>query len=117
MNDLIKEVTDNEGFINPIVVSYKLDISISTLAETLNLPESKDGIQLIYSLSSQTRLHQLLIILDMIEPWCGSYHQAYVWFMLEIIPGFGVTACVLLQQDRAQAIMAYIHQISEGGYA
>lgn len=74
----------------------------------------------IYSKSklSQKRLHEMLLIINRVSPWCGSGSQAFAWYCSEPIPGFGeLTAGDIVNRGQIEGVVNYLNQIAEGGYS
>ena len=67
---------------------------------------------------TQTRLRQMLEILNRVEDVTGSPLAAYAWFRAEPLPGFGgLTPDGLVREGRADEVHAYLDRIAAGGYA
>lgn len=57
-------------------------------------------------------------ILDLVEPWAGSRSAARAWYQTYTISVLGgLTAEQLMDQGKADEVIAYIAHISQGGYA
>lgn len=67
---------------------------------------------------TQTRLREMLEILNRIEAQTGSEIAAYAWFRSEPLPGFGgMTPDQLVRDGRADQVHAYLSRVMAGGYA
>jgi hypothetical protein len=67
---------------------------------------------------TQTRLREMLEILNRVEAQTGSEIAAYAWFRSEPLPGFGgMTPDQLLRDGRADQVHAYLNRVMAGGYA
>lgn len=70
------------------------------------------------SAKTQTRLREMVEIVNRLTPRFGSALVAYAWFRSEPLPGFGgLTAARLVQNGEAQAVMDYIEAVDAGGFA
>jgi uncharacterized protein (DUF2384 family) len=59
-----------------------------------------------------------LRILTMAEEMAGSEQQAANWFTHQPIPGWaGKTACDLVQEGKADKVLAYLEAVRSGVYA
>jgi hypothetical protein len=67
---------------------------------------------------TQSRLREMVEILNRLSPRFGSALVAYAWYRSEPLPGFGgQTAARLVQDGRADAVMGYIDAVDDGGFA
>lgn len=89
------------------------------LARSLGL--GKDAIQRkerIASDRTQRRLRQMVEVLSKVEPRFGSPLVAYAWYRSEPLAGFsGQTAMQLVQDNRADDVLAYIDAVDAGIHA
>jgi len=70
------------------------------------------------SAKTQTRLRELVEIINRLTPRFGSGLVAYAWVRSEPLPGFGgMTPARLLQDGHAAAVMDYIDAVDAGGFA
>lgn len=70
------------------------------------------------SAKTQTRLREMVEIVNRLTPRFGSALVAYAWFRSEPLPGFGgLTAAGLVQKGAAAAVMDYIDAVDAGGFA
>lgn len=68
--------------------------------------------------TTQSRLKDVVEILNRVEPWCGSIPQAYAWYRSQPLPSFGgQTAEDLVKAGRGEAVKSYLSRIAVGGYA
>ena len=66
----------------------------------------------------QTRMRDMIEIINRAQPWAGSVNQAFAWYRSQPLPSFGdQTAEELVKEGRADAVKAYLSRINEGGYA
>lgn len=119
MRTLREQLSDQRGYINPIAFTYVFHISMPTLMASLNIPtcgyEEQDD---LYIKNMQRCLSELVDILSGLHPLCGSYLETYEWYKTHCITGFGgLTAYDLVKGGRADAVLHYIEQIKQGGYA
>jgi len=89
------------------------------MAETLGLPlegsqESKRG----HGQNPQTRMREMLEIIQLLQDWAGGVVQAMAWYRSEPIPSFGGrTAEALVKSGSAPAVREYIQHLATGGFA
>ena len=114
----LQEFVEDRVF-SPTLVAEVLRTTKSEIAATLGL--GKDAFtraSRIRARKTQSRLRQMLEILERVEGTTGSPLAAYAWFRAEPLPGFGgATPDQLLRQGRADHVHAYLDRIMAGGYA
>ncbi len=119
MRDLVKEAIDDKGLVHPKIIANYFHTTMKEVAELSGL--SIDAISKkarVSSVNSQTRLRDMVMIINRVTPWCGSPFQAYAWYRSEPLPSFGdLTAQALVKQGKANAIMRYLDRIADGGFA
>lgn len=105
--------------LSPDLIANALRTTKSDIAETLGL--KKDALSRetrIRARKTQTRLRNLLEILNRVEAETGSPIAAYAWFRAEPLPGFGgMTPDQLVRDGRADHVHAYLDRVVAGGYA
>ena len=70
------------------------------------------------SAKTQTRLREMVEIVNRLTPRFGSGLVAYAWYRSQPLPGFGgATAARLVQDGMADAVMGYIDAVDAGGFA
>ena len=113
-----QELVEDQVF-SPTLVAEMLRTTKSEIAATLGLRrDAFSRASRIRARKSQSRLLQMLEILNRVEATTGSPLAAYAWFRAEPLPGFGgVTPDQLLRQDRTDHVHAYLDRIMAGGYA
>ena len=113
-----EEFVEDQVF-SPTLVAEVLRTTKSEVAATLGL--GRDAFaraSRIRARKTQSRIRQMLEILNRVEAITGSPLAAYAWFCAEPLPGFGgVTPDQLLRQGRADHVHAYLDRIMAGGYA
>lgn len=109
---------ENQVF-SPRLIAFELRTTRSEIADTLGL--SRDALSRtsrIRAVKSQTRLRQMMEILNRVETATGSPLAAYAWFRASPLPGFGeATPDQLLREGRADEVHAHLERIMSGGYA
>ena len=112
------ELSEKQLF-SPSRVAETLHTTRLEISHTLGL--SQDALsrkQRIQSHKTQTRLREMLEILNRVESQSGSPIGAYAWFRSEPLPGFGgVTPNQLVRQGEAAQVHAYLDRVMAGGYA
>ena len=67
---------------------------------------------------TQSRVAEMLEILNLIEPWAGGRRQALAWYRSQPIAALdGRTAEALVKSGHAVAVRDYVDQIALGGFA
>jgi hypothetical protein len=107
-----------DGF-SPTLIARALRTSKAEIADTLGLggdaltPKARVG-----SPKVQTRLRQMMEILNRVEAQTGSPIVAYAWFRSYPLPGFaGQTPDQLVREGHADWVHDYIDDALAGGYA
>ena len=104
---------------SPALVADALRTTKSEIAATLGLGrDAFSRTSRIRARKTQTRLRQMLEILNRVESATGSPLAAYAWFRAEPLPGFGGLApSRLVREGRADEVHAWLDRIAAGGYA
>ncbi|WP_419741237.1 MbcA/ParS/Xre antitoxin family protein [Ruegeria sp.] len=104
---------------SPVRIAESLRTTKGEIASTLGL--GRDAFSRrsrIEAVKTQTRLREMLEILNRVEPQAGSALAAYAWFRSEPLPGFGnQTPDQLVRRGRAQMVHTYLDRVVAGGYA
>ena len=104
---------------SPMRVAERLRTTKGEIAATLGL--GKDAFsrrERIKAVKTQTRLREMLEVLNRVEAHAGSMLAAYAWFRSEPLTGFGNrTPDQLVRDGEAAALHAYLDRIMAGGYA
>jgi uncharacterized protein (DUF2384 family) len=67
---------------------------------------------------AQTRVREMLEIINLVQAWAGGPAQAMAWYRAEPIPAFGGrTAESLVKSGQATALRDYLDSIAMGGFA
>ncbi len=113
------DVMGDGGLIAADRVTDLLHITRRELASAMGL--SRDTVAKSARVSApaaQSRLRDMVEILNRVEPWAGSPMQAFAWYRCQPIPSFGdQTAEALVKEGRAEAVKSYLDGIAVGGYA
>ena len=113
-----QEFIEDQVF-SPTRITQALRTTKPEIAGTLGL--GKDAFtraSRIRARKTQTRLRQMLEILNRVEAATGSPLAAYAWFRAGPLPGFGgATPDQLLREGKAEHVHAYLDRIMAGGYA
>lgn len=96
-----------------------LHITQAELASTLGIPrEAVSKSSRVRTVSVQTRLRELIDILNRVLPWAGSPLAAYAWYRSQTLPSFGdATPEQLVRDGRADDVRHYLDRIAAGGFA
>ncbi len=119
MTQLTAQLIDDSGFVSPKAVADQFHTTIKEVAAFSGL--SQDSVSKrnrVRSKSSQKRLRDIVLILNKVQPWCGASMQAFAWYRSEQLPGFGdLTAEDLVKRGMADAVLDYLSELAEGGFA
>ena len=118
-NDLLATVVTTNNLISPALLADRLRITQVELAASLGL--SRDSVSKkarLETRKTQTRLRDMLEIVNRVVPWCGSELAAFAWYRSQALPSFGDrTAEALVVEGQAAAVKRYLDRIAEGGHA
>ncbi len=118
-DSLLDLVMSAEGMIEPDEMAAALRITKGELAQAAGL--SRDAVSKTARLrapATQTRLREVIQVINRVRSWCGSDQQAFAWYRSQAIPAFGdQTAEALVREGRAAHVMSYLEGIALGGYA
>ena len=111
-------VSEGPGF-SPRRIAEHLLTTVDDVARSTGLGRDalsrKDRID---TPKTQTRLREMVEILNRVSPRFGSDLLAYAWYRSEPLAGFGgMTAMHLVREDRADEVTDYIDAVDAGIYA
>lgn len=121
-----KHTRDNEFFrsvgsdtIESRLVAQVLHVNKTQLADVLGIGvESLRRSERERAARVQTRMRDMVEIINRAQPWAGSVNQAFAWYRSQPLPSFGgQTAEELVKEGKAAAVKAHLARINEGGYA
>jgi hypothetical protein len=119
MSNFLSETASESGFVAADRLSALLHITRAELAVAAGL--SRDAVAKTArsrTPSTQSRLRDVIEILNRVQPWAGSPQQAFAWYRSQPLPSFGdQTAEGLVKEGRAEAVKRYLDRIAVGGYA
>ena len=115
----IASLMDERGAVNVDDVAEAFSMSKAQLAETAGLAREvlqkasrRDGPK------AQSRVREMLEIINLVQGWAGGLVQAMAWYRAEPIPAFGGrTAEALVKSGQATAVRDYLDHLATGGYA
>jgi len=120
-------ISDNQGFfrvagndaINAKAVAEQLHVNQTQLASVLGVGvESLRRRNREQAARVQTRLRDMIEIINRTQQWAGTANQAFAWYRSQPLPSFGgQTAEELVKEGKAEAVKRYLARINEGGYA
>ncbi len=122
----ITHTSDNEFFrsvgndaIESRVIAQQLHVNKTQLADVLGIGvESLRRSNRERAARVQTRMRDMIEIINRAQPWAGSVNQAFAWYRSQPLPSFGgQTAEELVKEGRAGAVKSHLARINEGGYA
>ena len=116
---LIASLMDPRGTVNLDDVAEVFRMSKAQLADTAGLAREvfqkasrRDGPK------AQSRVREMLEIINLVQGWAGGAAQAMAWYRAEPIPAFGGrTAEALVKSGNATAVRDYVDHLATGGYA
>ncbi|WP_196160995.1 XRE family transcriptional regulator [Reinekea sp. G2M2-21] len=119
METLITAVLDENGRLTPKNIAKYFHTELAEVLEITGVPESAASKRArIYSVSNQTRMREVLEIINQVEPWTGNSQAAWAWYRSEPLPAFGnVTAESLVRSGHTKALKAFLNGIAVGGFA
>jgi Antitoxin Xre/MbcA/ParS C-terminal toxin-binding domain len=108
-----------QGQVNIEQVTESFGMSRGKLAETVGVkPETLQRSSRASAPKTQTRLREMLEIVNRIADWAGGSAQAMAWYRAEPIPAFGGrTAESLVKDGKAAAVRDYLDDVALGGFA
>jgi uncharacterized protein (DUF2384 family) len=107
------------GALNMDDVAEAFTMSKAQLAETAGLArEAFQKASRRDSPKAQSRVREMVEIINLVQDWAGGPAQAMAWYRAEPIPAFGGrTAEALVKSGQATAVRDYIDHLATGGYA
>lgn len=110
---------DEAGALRIDELTELLRMTRAQIAETAGLPsESLQKKARRESPKAQTRVREMLEIINLVQAWAGGPAQAMAWYRAEPIPAFGGrTAEALVKSGAAAAVRDYVDHLATGGYA
>jgi hypothetical protein len=109
----------SEAGFSPGKIAQALRTTKGEIAETLGLgSDALTRKQRLAAPKTQTRLREMLEILNRVEPLAGSLLGAYAWFRSEALPGFGgQTPDQMVREGHADWVHRHLDRIMAGGFA
>jgi uncharacterized protein (DUF2384 family) len=94
-------------------------MSKGQLAETVGVaPETLQRTSRADAPKTQTRLREMIEIINRVSDWAGGDVQAMAWYRAQPIPAFGGrTAESLVKDGKAGAVREYLDSVALGGFA
>ncbi len=115
----ISAVTTTGNIVSASLLAARLRITEVELAAALGLSSNFVSRKTLPDARiSQSRMQDMVEIVDRVLQWAGSELAAFTWYRSQSLPSFGDrTASDLVGEDRGEAIKAYLNRIAEGDYA
>jgi hypothetical protein len=115
----ITRLMDERGSVKVDDVAEVFSMSKAQLADTAGLAREvfqkasrRDGPK------AQSRVREMLEIINLVQDWAGGPAQAMAWYRAEPIPAFGGrTAEALVKSGHATAVRDYFDHLATGGFA
>ena len=119
MSRFLREITDENGVLIPTAIAKQFHVSIEDIATLVDLKiDSLQTDDLIQSETTQTRLREMVKIIEQVIPWCENTNQAYEWYRNESLTSFNdLTAMTLINQGKTDAVVQYLERIDKGGFS
>ena len=115
----LNDVFGDDNMVRPDQLVAILKLSKLDIAPALGL--SRDALSKTVRQNSpktQSRLREVVEILNRVLPWAGTPVKAWAWYRSESLPGFGdMTAEQLVKDGMGDAVRRYLDEIAIGGYA
>ncbi|POR50318.1 antitoxin Xre/MbcA/ParS toxin-binding domain-containing protein [Bosea psychrotolerans] len=109
----------DDGIFAPRKIADVFRTTSEEVARTAGL--GKDAVQRrdrIQSDRTQSRLREMIEVINKVEPRFGSALIAYAWYRSEPLPGFsGQTAMQLVRAGRAEDVLDYVDAVDAGVHA
>lgn len=115
----LEEMVGPDGYVQAERLISTLRISRGELAFATGLSrQAVSRSTSLKTLHTQSRLRDVVEIVNRVLPWCGSVQQAFAWYRAQPLPSFGDrTAEDLVKDGQAEAVKRYLSRIAVGGYA
>lgn len=115
----LSDVMTADGFIAASGLTESLRITKKELAQAFGLSiDAVSKTSRLRTRATQTRLRDIVEIINHVLPWAGSVPQAFAWYRSQPLPSFGDrTAEELVKDGQAEAVKRYLGRIAVGGYA
>ncbi len=115
----IREAQRSDGTIDVVNLVKILEISLADLAactdahlSSLSEREAHDSPDI------QSKLGELVSVLEIVEPWFTKPRMAYGWYRTQALPSFGgQTAENLVKTGYKSSLQSHLKRIADGGYA
>ena len=106
----------DDGIFAPRKIADVFRTTSEEVARTAGL--GKDAVQRrdrVQSDRTQSRLREMIEVINKVEPRFGSALIAYAWYRSEPLPGFsGQTAMQLVRAGRAEDVLDYVDAVDAG---
>jgi hypothetical protein len=115
----LRSFYDAQGRLAPERVAQALRMSKSQLAETIGVNrEALYKPERAQAPKTQTRVREMVEIVERIKGWAGGQDQAIAWYRAQPIPAFGGrTAEALVKDGKAGALRDFLDHLAMGGFA
>jgi len=117
--NILTDTVGTDGLVDVSKLATALKVSKAELATAAGL--SRDAVSKtarVRNRATQTRLRDLVEILNRVRPWAGSLPQAYAWYRAQSLPSYGdQTPEDLVKRGQAESVKRYLSRIAVGGYA
>ena len=115
----LRSFYDAQGRLAPEREAQALRMSKSQLAETIGVNrEALYKPERSQAPKTQTRVREMVEIVERIKDWAGGQDQAIAWYRAQPIPAFGGrTAEALVKDGKAGVLRDYLDHLAMGGFA
>jgi hypothetical protein len=109
----------DKGLFAPTKIADELLTSVADVARTVGVGrETLSRKDRVATPTTQSRLREMIEILNLVTPRFGSVLLAYAWYRSEPLPGYaGQTPMQLVLEGRADEVRALIEGIDAGVHA
>ena len=116
---MLRRFFNRDGTVRLERVTSDFRMSKGQLAETVGLaPEALYKANRAKAPKTQSRMIEMLEIVNRLAAWAGGKEQAMAWYRAEPIPALGDrTAESLVKSGQAATVRDYLDVIASGGFA
>jgi uncharacterized protein (DUF2384 family) len=115
----ISDYLQDDGDVAIETVANSFGMSKGQLADTVGL--SREALYKparIRAAKTQSRIREMIEIINRISDWAGGKNQAMAWYRAQPIAAFGGrTAESLVKSGQAGAVRDYLDHLATGGFA
>ena len=116
---IMARTISSSGKVSVERVASTFGMSKTQIAETVGLRrEAVFKVAREHAPKTQTRMREMLEIINRVSDWAGGEHQAMAWYRSQPLPAFGgQTAEGLVKAGLATPLRDYLDHLALGGFA